>query len=132
MGPLLFALGGCVTWAGPNQAVPPNYRQLVARHVAENTDLSKVLNAEISRPGVWEGPLGLGRMPIACARLTLDGSWSPQTHSIGFTFENGQIADVFYPDKFDPVSGYVGTAIKKSVTCGKLTYCAFTEIRKQR
>ena len=77
VGALLLALGGCATQdpggaaraGGGNTkaaSVPSNYRQLVARHIAAKTDLSKVSKAEISGPGEWSGrstPRGPLRAP---------------------------------------------------------------------
>ena len=143
-GAILLVLGGCATTdtsetaqAGgtdPATAVPANYRQLLARNFAAKTDLSKLRKAEISQPGVWVGPFGLGKpTPIACAVLTIQGPLIQQTYAVGFTFQNGQIADVFSPDASNPAAGgaFAG-AMKNAATCGKLSYTPFPELMKPR
>ena len=143
-GALFLALGGCATTdpaattqaGGANAAagVPPNYRQLVARNIAASTDLSKLLKAEISQPGEWVGPFGLGRSrPIACAVLTVQGPFIQQTYALGFIFQDGQIAEVFNPSASNPAAGGAfAAALKNSVTCGKLSYSPFPELAQSR
>ena len=115
---------------GPD-AVPGNYRLVVARWLAENPSRARVLKAQISRPGVWESPLGLGSAPIACARLTVESTLSPVTYGIGFRFKNGQIIEAFNPEYNNPAAGGLfGAALKNSVTCGKLAYGPFPEFRQ--
>jgi hypothetical protein len=132
---LLLVAGGCATTDPATTAVPPNYRLLIARHVAANWgDMSKILKAEISPPGEWVGPFGLGGpRPIACVRLTVQGPLIQQTHEMGFTFENAQIAEVFSPDEINPAAGGAfGAALKNAVTCGKLAYSPFPELVKSK
>jgi hypothetical protein len=113
-------------------AVPPNYRQLMARYIAANVDRGKVLKAEISRPGVWESPIGLFEpKPIACARWTAQGAIIQQTYVLAFTFENGKIAEAFDPGYINPAAGGAfAAAIKQAATCGKLSYSPFPELMK--
>src|SRR5436190_17706770 len=88
------------------QRVPADYRQLVARNImASKMDLAKLVSAEISSPGEWEGPFGLGgKRPIVCVRLTIDGPIIRRTYSLGYTFQNGEIAEVFDPDSINPAA----------------------------
>ncbi len=94
----LLLLGGCGGALPPGasgesgQRVPANYRQLVARNImASKMDLAKLVSTEISSPGEWEGPFGLGgNRPIVCARLTIDGPIIRQTYNLGYTFQNGR------------------------------------------
>ena len=111
-------------------AVPGNYRQVIARYIAQNPPRAKLLNAQISRPGIWESPLGLGSAPIACARLTIESTFSPTTYSIGFRFRNGSIIEAFNPQYNNPAAGGLFTAmLKNSITCGKLVYGPFPEVK---
>jgi hypothetical protein len=138
----LLLLGACATTdaasgktGGANRAtaVPPNYRQLIARHILANVDSGKVLKAEISRPGVWESPIGLFEpKPIACARWDAQGPIIQQTHVLAFTFENGKIADTFDPRYVNPAMGALSAAIKHAATCGKLSYAPFPELMKRK
>lgn len=111
-------------------AVPANYRQLVARHIAQLPQRAPVLRAQISPPGLWESPLGLGTVaPIACARLTIQGSFSPTTFSLAFRFKDGQISQMFNPEFNNPAAGGIFAAMAlNSVTCGKLSYRPFPEL----
>ena len=112
-------------------AVPANYRQLMARHILENVDRGKVLKAEISRPGVWESPIGIFEpKPIACARWLARGPIIDQTFTLAFTFENGKIADTFDPTYVNPAMGALSAALLNAVTCGKLAYSSFPELMK--
>ena len=116
------------------QRVPANYRQLVARNIlASKMDLAKLVSAEISSPGEWEGPFGLGgKRPIVCARLTIDGPIIRQTYNLGYTFQNGEIAEVFDPDSVNPAAGGAfGAALKSAATCGKLSYSPFPGLSKR-
>jgi hypothetical protein len=132
------ACGGAIppgaTDAGGSQGVPANYRQLVARNIsARKMDLVKLVCAEISSPGEWQGPFGLGgKRPIVCARLTIDGPIIRQTYNLGYTFQNGEIAEVFDPDSVNPAAGGAfGAALKSAATCGKLSYSPFPELSKR-
>ena len=133
-GTLLLVMGGCMTPDPATTVVPPNYRLLVAGHVASKWDRRKILKAEISAPGDWEGPFGLGSpRPIACVKLTIQGPLIQQIVAMGFTFENGQIAEVFNPDEINPAAGGAfAAAMKNAVTCGKLVYSSFPELVKSR
>jgi hypothetical protein len=111
-------------------AVPSNYRQLVARHIATNVDHGKVLAAEISRPGMWE-ELWSGPRPIVCARWRVQGPIIEQTHTLGFMFADGKIAETFNPQYSNPAAGGIfAAALLNSVTCGKLSYSPFPELKK--
>jgi len=140
----LFAmLGGCATTdeaggakiAGTKTttAIPANYRQLVARHIAASRDLKTVLKAEISRPGEgWVGIFDGGNRPIACASVTFQGPLIQQGYTVAFLFENGQIAKVFYPGGYNPAIGAVGAALQEGLSCGQLSYVPFPEIVKSK
>lgn len=116
---------------GPD-AVPGNYRQVIARHFAANPPRYKLLNALISPPGMWNSPLGASwSAPIACARLTVETSYSPSTYTVGFRFRNGQIIEAFDPEYNNPAAGGLFTAmLKNSVTCGPLTYRPYPELKQ--
>lgn len=112
-------------------SVPANYRQLIARRLGANK--AKVLKAEISRPGEgWMGLINGGNRPLACARVTVQGPLMQQTYVAGFTFEKGQIADVFYPGGYSPVGGALGGALQGALTCDKLSYGPFPELPRSR
>lgn len=125
-------VAGCATPDPATTAVPSNYRLLVAGYLASKWDKRKILKAEISRPGDWVGPFGLGGpRPIACVQLTIQGPLIQQTLAMGFTFENGQIAEVFNPDEINPAAGGAfAAAVKNAATCGKLAYSPFPELVK--
>ena len=139
---LVVALCGCATTdpagspraaaAKAATAVPSNYRQLIARKIAAHTDLSTLRKAEISEPGEgWMGLINGGNRPIACVALTIQGPLIQQTNVLGYTFKNGQIDDVFYPNAVNPAIGAVATAIGGQMTCGKLAYSPFPELTKR-
>lgn len=125
-------MSGCATPDPATTTVPQNYRLLVAGYLASKWDKRKILKTEISGPGDWVGPFGLGSpRPIACVQLTIQGPLIQQTVAMGFTFENGQIAEVFNPDEVNPAAGGAfAAAMKNAATCGKLTYSPFPELVK--
>lgn len=138
----LLAGGGATTDAGVKRgekisksvAVPSNYRQLVARYFAANIQTGKMLKAQVSRPGVWESPLGLtSSRPIVCAKWVAQGPVIQQSYSLAFTFENGKIAEAFDPGYINPgAGGAFGAALKTAATCGKLSYGPFQEIMRSK
>jgi len=137
---LSFALGLALTttcWtqtaaaqAASSVAVPANYRQIVARHLAPNLKKwGKLRKAQISRPGEgWMGIFSGGNRPIVCATVTAQGTLIEQTYTVGFTFKGGRIDHVFYPGGYNPMIGAVGAALQEALTCGKLTYGPFPEL----
>jgi hypothetical protein len=133
-GTFLLVFRGCATTDPATTVVPSNYRLLIARHVAANWDMSKILKAEISSPGEWVVPFGLGSpRPIACVKLTVQGPLIQQTHVMGFTFESAQIAEAFNPDEINPAAGGAfAAAVKNEATCGKLAYSPFPELVKSK
>ena len=134
VGTFLLTAGGCATPDPATTTVPPNYRQMIVRHLTANRDMSKILKAEISAPGEWVGPFGLGSpRPIVCVQLTVQGPLIQQTYAMGFTFENAKIAEVFNPDEINPAAGGAfAAAVKNAATCGKLTYSPFPELAKNK
>jgi hypothetical protein len=156
LGALALGVGGCATEAAgtgsaskaqvssgsasfdPSYAAPPGYRQVIARNIAEsyaknNSPMSKILKAEITAPAIgWMGAFNGGNRPIVCARLTVksEGLFSDQsTFVTGYSFEKGQVADVFYPEAINPaVGGAFGAILKNAMTCGDLAYGAFPEL----
>ena len=116
---------------GPD-AVPGNYRQVIARYFAANPPRYKLLNALISPPGMWNSPLGASwSAPIACARLTVETTYSPSTYTVGFRFKNGTIIEAFDPQYNNPAAGGLfAAALKNSVTCGPLTYRSYPELKQ--
>jgi hypothetical protein len=140
---LMVALGACATTNASGTAeigaakaaiaVPPNYRQLIARKLATSTDLRKLRKAEISQPGEgWRGVFNGGTRPIVCAALTVEGKIIQQSYVVGYTFQNGQIDEVFYPGAYNPMQGAVGAAIESALTCDKLAYSPFPELTASR
>jgi hypothetical protein len=156
LGALALAVGGCATDAAetgsakgarastasassdPSYAAPPGYRQVIVRNIAEsyaknNSPMSKILKAEITAPAMgWMGAFNGGNRPIVCVRLTVksEGLFSDQsTFVTGYSFEKGQVADVFNPEAINPaVGGAFGAALKNAMTCGDLAYGAFPEL----
>ena len=120
---------------GPNDnpAVPANYRSLIAASIAGEMDFSKFIKAEVSSPGVWEAPIGPASRPIACARITIEGTFGPHSYTLGYRFVNGRIDDVFNPDAVNPAAGgYIAAAINSAASCGKLAYGPFPELARPK
>jgi hypothetical protein len=160
LGGLVLAVGGCATdaaetgpasgarastanaSANPSYAAPPGYRQVIARKIAEsyakdNSPISKILKAEITAPADgWMGIFNGGNRPIVCVRLTVksDGLFSDKsTYVTGYTFEKGQVADVFNPEAINPAAGgALAAAIVNANTCGNLTYGAYPELTRSK
>ncbi len=158
LGVLALAIGGCATDVAetgtasgarvssanasfdPSYAAPSGYRQVIARNIAEayaktSAPMSKILKAEITAPAIgWMGAFNGGNRPIVCVRLTVksEGLFSDQATSVtGYSFEKGQVADVFNPEAINPaLGGAVGAAIRNASTCGNLTYGAFPELMR--
>jgi hypothetical protein len=106
---------------------------MVLHYITANADRGKVLKAEISQPGVWEGPLGMGQArPIVCATWTAQGPLIQQSYSLGFMFQNGQISEAFNPREINPATGVIAAAGKDAFTCGKLSYSPFPELVSSR
>jgi hypothetical protein len=103
---------------------------LIAQYVEANWDTRKILKAEISLPGEWIGPFGLGSpRAIACVKVTTEGPLIRQTYAMGFTFENEDIAEVVSPDAMKlAAGGAFAAAVKSAATCGQLTYSPFPEL----
>lgn len=120
--------------AASSVAIPANYRDIVARNLAPNLkNWGKLRKAQISRPGEgWMGVFSGGNRPIACATVTAQGAWIEQTYTIGYTFKGGRIDDVFYPGGYNPMIGAVGAALQSAMTCNKLSYGPFPELRGGR
>jgi hypothetical protein len=107
--------------------IPSNYRQVVARYLTKNASGSKVLKAEISRPGVWSQRWD-GPHQIVCARWVTRGPFIDQTNTLGFIFRSGQIVEVFNPGYANPaMGGFLGAALLNAATCGKLAYSPLPE-----
>lgn len=116
---------------GPD-AVPGNYRQLITRYFAsKDGGGAKVLSAQISRPGIWQSPLGLAApAPIVCVKWTVQGSFGPGGVLLIFRFHNGQIYEALNPESVRYAAGVFGVMALKSVTCDKLAYGPFPELTK--
>jgi hypothetical protein len=135
-----WLLSGCADTDGagiqtasvpPLTAVPADYRQILARNVLAKVHPKKILNAQISPPGLWVGPLGLGGpRPTACVKWTAEGQYGQESHNIGYTFSQGHIDEIL---GFDPMSsgGLVPAMAKHAYTCGKLSYGPFPEVMKR-
>lgn len=119
------------TAKGPD-AVPANHRQLITRYFAsKGGGGANVLSAQISRPGVWIGPFGLGApAPIVCVKWTVQGSFGPNGASLIFRFHNGQIYEALNPETVKYAAGMLGVMALKSVTCDKLAYGPFPELAR--
>jgi hypothetical protein len=85
---------GCTTIAERQQkfGVPPNYRQVIARKLQEQT--TPISSATISAPvEVFAGAInGGGTRPIICATTVVEGGLLPLRTEWIFTFENGQLS----------------------------------------
>lgn len=94
----VILLAGCQTTsdgrAAANDAVPANYRQLVAARVAQDVPRGQIVRrAMISRPvELWAGLVGGGMRPGVCAEFISEGGIIPHGAGYLFRFENGQIA----------------------------------------
>jgi hypothetical protein len=118
--------------AAPGTAVPQNYREIIARNIRAKAGHSRIITAQISPPGLWVGPMGLGvSRPIACVRWKVQGTLGQEEYDTGYTFAEGHIDEVF---GFNPLTtgGLVAAAAKHAYTCGKLTYGPFPEVMKPR
>jgi hypothetical protein len=73
-----------------------------------------------------------GNRPIVCASLTTKGPIAQQSYRVGFAFEDGQIANVFYPGGYNPMIGAAGAALQEGITCGQLSYRPFPEVLSRR
>jgi hypothetical protein len=136
-----LALGGCTgtdasgvqtAAISPSTAVPANYRVVIARNVRAKVPPGSIVQAEISPPGLWIGPMGLGTpRPIACVKWRSKGQFGEEEHNIGYTFSEGHIDEVI---GFNPLTsgGLVAAAAKHAYTCGKLTYGPFPEVMQAR
>jgi len=116
---------------GPD-AVPSNYRQVITRYFAsKGGGGAKVLSAQISRPGLWESPLGLtAPAPIVCVKWTVQGSFGPNGASLIFRFQDGRIYEALNPESVRYAAGVFGVMALKSVTCDKLAYGPFPELAR--
>lgn len=116
----------------PGTAVPRNYREIVARNIRARAGHNRIIMAQISPPGLWVGPMGLGgTRPIACVRWKVQGTLGQEEYDTGYTFADGHIDEVF---TFNPLTtgGLVAAAAKHAYTCGKLTYGPFPEVMKAK
>ena len=110
------------------QAVPPDYRELIARALLEKTDLQKIRHAKITRPGLsYEGGV---KRPVACARLTIQHTKGERELHTGFTFQDGQIDEVFNPDFMNPMVGAARAAVARygQHSCESHSYVPFPEL----
>jgi len=87
----------------PTNAVPPNYRQLVARALAEKLDPARFRDARISAPVMRNVDIISGEQPTVCVtaspvnfgeRIVLYDGGNPAWI---FLFENGQVSKWFAP-----------------------------------
>lgn len=138
---LLLVGGGCATTDAmlastekmPNDvAVPSNYRQVVAVYFVAYVKTGKMLEAEISHPGMGAKLSVDDPRPIVCIHWRERGQFADQSYALGFMFEKGKVAETFNPDYIDPAAGALGAAILNSATCGLLSYSPFPEIMRSR
>ena len=97
-----FFLAGCLqhtvdAGTGAN-AVPSNYRQLVAASVASRIDVSAYRDPKISAPVVRNvSEFGFGSRPSVCvSAVPVAGGEYPAWI---FVFDNGKIANMFEPSR---------------------------------
>lgn len=115
-----------------SNAVPPDYRAIIARNVRAKTPPNSIVSAEISAPGVWVGPMGIGpHRPIACVKWRQKSEYGTMDQSLGYMFAEGQIDETF---DFNPFKngGLVPAMVKHAYTCGSLTYGPFPELMAAR
>jgi len=114
---------------GP-QAVPPDHRELIARAILKKTELHKIRRAKVTRPSLSYGH-GDPIRPVVCARLTIQDAQGQRELHTGFTFEHGQIDEVFNPDDAEPRVGQaLAAVVKYGYRCSTLTYESFPELSK--
>jgi hypothetical protein len=83
---------------GAANAVPPNYRQLVAQRILESTDRRNIRRAGISRPQEqWVGLLSGGNQPAVCVEVIRETLLTSNARDVWmFTFRDGRIATAYY------------------------------------
>ena len=115
-------------------AVPGNHRQLITRYFAAKGGAGgNVLSAHISRPGIWESPLGItAPAPIVCVKWAVPGTFGRHEETLIFRFHEGQIYEALNPETVKYGAGLVGVMLLKSVTCDKLAYGPYSEIVKRQ
>ena len=110
------------------KAVPLDYRHLIARAILKKTDRHKIRRAEITAPSLSYWSYG-HPTPVVCARLTIQDTNGEKELSSGFTFDNGQIDEIFNPADAEPMVGAARAAvIKFGHKCGTQIYQSFPEI----
>jgi hypothetical protein len=141
LGSLTLVLGGCADADGAgvqtnavraSNAVPKDYRAIISRNVRAKAPLNSIVDAQISDPGLWIGPMGLGpQRPIACVKWRQKGEYGTSEHTLGYMFAEGHIDEVF---DFSPFKngGLVPAMAKHAYTCGSLTYGPFPELTTAR
>lgn len=115
----------------PSNAVPADYRAIIARNVRAKVPPNSIIAAEISAPGLWIGPLGIGpQRPIACVKWQQKTEYGTSEQSLGYMFAEGQIDETF---DFNPFKngGLVPAMAKHAYTCGSLKYAPFPEVVKR-
>jgi hypothetical protein len=137
----LWMLAGCAGTDGAgvqtsviraSNAVPSDYRAIIARNVRAKVPPNSVVQAEISAPGLWVGPMGLGpQRPIACVKWQQKSEYGTSEQSLGYMFAEGLIDETF---DFNPFKngGLVPAMAKHAYTCGSLKYGPFPELTGQR
>jgi hypothetical protein len=136
---MALVLGGCAGADGAgvqtnairaSNAVPADYRTLIARNVRAKSPPNSIVRAEISAPGLWASPLGIGApRPIACVKWWRNTSLGDAEHTLGYMFAEGHIDEVF---DFSPYKngGLIPAMAKHAYTCGSLTYGPFPELMR--
>jgi hypothetical protein len=94
----IVASGHVIDAQAATNSIPPNYRQLVARHILENSDRRAIRAARISQPKeLWVGLFAGCNQPAICVEVIRQTILTSDARDVWvFTFRDGQIATAGY------------------------------------